>query len=186
MNIAISNNSQTKPNFQGYVDRSVTKYLDKSLKTYKKNVINSRSQNVTDKINRYEELITHTKTALNKFMNLCHPDTKLKLKDVKFPVLAKDLIIENSFLPTKPNLNVSSRVPVRFFKNNLPIDTETLKAVIKSFENELSPATVDRNLLRFSINNLEAKSHTNWFNKIIANFQLKKAEKFSVEINKGK
>ena len=186
MNLTVSNNSQSKPNFQGYVDKSVTKYLDKSLKTYKKNVINSRSQNVTDKINSYEDLITHTKTVLNNFMELCHPNTKLKLKDVKFPVIAKDLVIENSSLPTNPNLNVSSRISIRFLKNNRPIDTETLKAVKNSFEHELSPTTIDRNLLRFAINNLEVKAHINWFNKIIANWQLKKAEKFSVEINKGK
>ena len=186
MNITVSNNSQPKPSFQGYVDKSVTKYLDKSLKIYKKNVINSRSQNVTDKINSYEDLITHTKTVLNNFMELCHPNTKLKLKDVKFPVIAKDLVIENSFLPTKPNINVSERISIRFYKVNRPLGTETLNAVKNSFEHELCPTNIDRNLLRYAINNLEAKAHTNWFNKIIANWQLKKAEKFSVEINKGK
>lgn len=186
MNITVSNNSQPKPNFQGYVDKSVTKYLDKSLKIYKKNVVNSRSQNITDKINSYEELITNTKIALSKFVERCHPNTKLKLKDVKFPVLAKDFVIENSFLPTKPNINVSERISIRFYRVNRPLDTETLNAVKNSFEHELCPANVDRNLLRFAINNLEAKAHTNWFNKIIANWQLKKAEKFSMEINKGK
>jgi len=186
MNIAVSNNSQTKPNFQGYVDKSVTKYLDKSLKIYKKNVVNSRSQNITDKINSYEELITNTKIALSKFVERCHPNTKLKLKDVKFPVLAKDFVIENSSLPTNPNINVSRRISIRFFNINRPLDTDTLKAVKNSFEHELSPTNIDRNLLRYAINNLEAKAHTNWFNKIIANWQLKKAEKFSIEINKGK
>ena len=119
-------------------------------------------------------------------MERCHPNTKLKLKDVKFPVIAKDLVIENSFLPTNPNINVSERISIRFYKVNRPLGTETLNAVKNSFEHELCPANVDRNLLRFAINNLEAKAHTNWFNKIIANWQLKKAEKFSVEINKGK
>ena len=186
MNITVANNSQPNPNFQGYVDKSVTKYLDKSLKKYKRNVVNSRSQDVTGKINNYEKLITHTKKALNNFMERCHPNTKLKLKDVKFPVIAKDLVIENSFLPTKPNINVSERISIRFYKVNRPLGTETLNAVKNSFEHELCPANVDRNLLRFAINNLEAKAHTNWFNKIIANWQLKKAEKFSIEINKGK
>ena len=39
MHITALNNSQPKPSFQGYVDKSVTKYLDKSLKIYKKNII---------------------------------------------------------------------------------------------------------------------------------------------------
>ena len=185
MHITSINNSQPTT-FQGTVDKSVTKYLDKSFKNYKKNVINSRSKNASSKINGYEELITQTKTVLNDFMKRCHPDTKLKLKETSFLKIANELIIENSFLPTTPNINISERISLRFPNNGQPVDAGTLKAVMHSFEKELSPATQDRNLLRYSINSLEAKANTNWFNKIIANWQLKKAEKFSVEINKGK
>ena len=186
MHISAINNSQTKPIFQGYVDKSVTKYLDKSLKNYKKNIINSRSLNATGKINHYEELITRTKTALNNFIKFCHPKTTLKLKKVKYPVPANELIIENTSLPTRPNINVSSHIFVNFPRDNRPIDAEALNTVINSFEKELSPTNADRNLLRFAMNNLDVKAHTNWFNKIIAFKQREKLEKFSREINKGK
>lgn len=185
MHITNINNSQPTT-FQGTVDKSVTKYLDKSFKNYKRNVTNARSKNASSKIHNYEELINQTKTVLNDFMKGCHPDTKLKLKETRFLKNAQELVIENSFLPTTPNVNISERISLRFPNNGQPVDAGTLKAVMYSFKKELNPTTQDRNLLRYSINNLEAKANTNWFNKIIANWQLKKAEKFSIEINKNK
>ena len=186
MHITTINNSQTHPSFQGTVDKSVTKYLDNSLKIYKKNVINSRSLNTTNKIGRYEELITKTKSVLDKFMSYCHPDTKLTLKNSKVPTPAKELVIENRTLPTSPSINASKQISIRFQKNNHPINAEILETVISSFEKELSATSIDRNLLRFAMNNLETKANIGWFHRIIAEWQLKKLEKFSMEINTKK
>lgn len=183
MHIQTLSTIQTQQNFQGTVDKSVTKYLDKSVKIYRKNTINSRSKKAEEKIANYEKLITQVKASLDSFMKRCHPNTKLTLKDVKFPVLAKDFFIYNSSLPTSPNVNISSRLPIRFYKCSAPLGTETLTAVINGFDKELNPKAIDRDLLRYAMSNLEAKAQTNWLNRIIAYQQRKKLEKFSKEIN---
>ena len=183
MHIQALSSFQTQQNFHGTVDKSVINYLEKSAEIYKKNAINSRSVKATEKIARYENLITEVKASLRSFMDLCHPNTKLKIKDVKFPVRAKELFIYNSTLPTSPNVNVSRRISIRFPREERPISAEVLKSIINSFDKELNPKTMDRNLLRYAMNNLEAKAQTNWLNKIIAYKQRKKLEKFSKEIN---
>lgn len=61
MHIQTLSNIQTQQNFQGTVDKSVTKYLDKSAKIYRKNTINSRSKKAGEKdLNEMWKLVVET------------------------------------------------------------------------------------------------------------------------------
>ena len=66
MNIQPINNNQNKSQiyFQGKVDKSVIKFLDKSFKVYKKEISSSTNKDVTNEVNRYKKLIAQAKAIL--------------------------------------------------------------------------------------------------------------------------
>lgn len=186
MNIQPINNNQNKSQiyFQGKVDKSVIKFFDKSFKVYKKEISSSTNKDVISKVNRYKNLIAQVKTILEDFMENCHPTTTLKIKDREWILKGSDIIIENSYLPTTPNINMSRRLSLRLPEKGQSIGIETLLEIIKSFDKNVNPKDIDRHLLKFSMNALEEKANKgNIFEKWIANLQLKKLEKFSKEIN---
>lgn len=192
MNITPVNNSQ--PSFNGYVDKSVTKVIDRAFKNtcdeYIKTASNVGQEINLETIQSLKGLTETIKKKLALVMSKMHKNTALVLRDE--PWLWHDIAFINEISRTPQTMELPLRegvISTGAYKSEINYaelnskDLMDMNDFATKMIDEVDPAQIDKNFMKYKQNEIiEDAGNVSLLGRFKTNRQLKKLIQFMSEI----